>query len=63
MGLFLIICLFCLLPVLAGAALERRTALVIGNGRYEAGPLRNPTNDAADMADALRRLGFEVISK
>jgi len=39
-----------------------RTALVIGNAAYgaEVGPLRNPGNDATDMATALRQLGFEV---
>lgn len=39
-----------------------RTALVIGNGQYADSPLRNPPNDAADMAEALRSLGFEVLS-
>jgi hypothetical protein len=40
---------------------ERRTALVIGNGKYGAGEkLNNPPNDAADIAQALRGLGFEV---
>ena len=40
-----------------------RVALVVGNSDYEherVGRLRNPTNDAADMGAALRRLGFEV---
>jgi formylglycine-generating enzyme required for sulfatase activity len=37
-----------------------RTALVIGNGRYVSGPLKNPLNDAGDMAEALKRLGFDV---
>jgi uncharacterized caspase-like protein len=46
-----------------GAMAESRTALVIGNGSYEWAPLRNPANDAADMALALRELGFEVIEK
>src|SRR5690606_3947825 len=37
-------------------------ALVIGNGAYtNATPLPNPTNDARDVAAALRSLGFEVI--
>jgi tetratricopeptide (TPR) repeat protein len=41
---------------------ERRIALVIGNGAYGSeGNLRNPTNDATDMAEALRRLKFDVI--
>ena len=40
---------------------NRRIALVIGNGSYaNAPPLKNPTNDAADMADALTKLGFNV---
>ena len=40
----------------------RRVALVIGNGSYRhATVLPNPANDAADIAQALRELGFEVI--
>ena len=41
---------------------DKRTALVIGNGDYANSPLRNPTNDATDMAAALKSLGFEVLS-
>ena len=41
-------------------AQQRRIALVIGNATYETGPLRNPVNDATDMAVLLQRLGFEV---
>ena len=38
-----------------------RVALVVGNGTYAAiGALPNPGNDAADMASALGRLGFDV---
>ena len=38
-----------------------RVALVLGNSTYaHIGRLPNPGNDAADMAAALRRLGFEV---
>ena len=38
-----------------------RVALVVGNGAYAAiGALSNPGNDAADMAAALGRLGFDV---
>jgi Caspase domain len=37
-----------------------RTALVIGNGSYRDGPLKNPVNDAKDVAAALKKLGFEV---
>ena len=42
---------------------ERRVALVIGNGSYAASPLKNPVNDAHDIAGALRDLGFDVINK
>jgi Caspase domain len=38
-----------------------RIALVIGNANYPVGSLKNPVNDATDMAKALRELGFEVI--
>ncbi len=41
-------------------ALERRTALVIGNSDYSIAPLANPVNDATDMAATLERLGFQV---
>ena len=38
-----------------------RVALVVGNSAYaEIGTLPNPGNDAADVAAALGRLGFEV---
>ncbi|HEX2448692.1 MAG TPA: caspase family protein [Methyloceanibacter sp.] len=41
---------------------EKRVALVIGNSAYQhTAPLRNPSNDASDMAEKLRALGFEVI--
>jgi hypothetical protein len=39
---------------------ETRIALVIGNGDYANVPLKNPTNDAKDMAAALQNLGFAV---
>jgi hypothetical protein len=43
------------------AGASKRIALVIGNGAYtNAPPLKNPPNDARDMADALSQLGFEV---
>jgi len=42
---------------------EQRVALVIGNGRYKASPLRNPVNDAKAMAETLGEVGFEVTSK
>jgi len=44
-------------------ASERRIALVIGNGAYTGAPsLKNPPNDARDMAATLKILGFEVAS-
>ena len=43
-------------------AASDRVALVIGNGAYQsAAELPNPPNDAADVAKALRRVGFEVV--
>jgi formylglycine-generating enzyme required for sulfatase activity len=42
---------------------EQRVALVIGNGAYKASPLKNPVNDARDMAAKLRSLGFTVIER
>ena len=52
-----------LLSVLTGiAGAAERVALVIGNAAYEhTTPLRNPRNDATDVARALEGLGFEVI--
>ena len=45
------------------ASNSRRIALVIGNGAYtNAPPLKNPPNDARDMAATLRELGFDVTS-
>jgi len=38
-----------------------RTALVIGNSGYKITPLKNPVNDARDMAAVLEALGFKVI--
>ena len=61
--------LFCLMTILLSppnssfSAQERRTALVIGNATYRSAPLQNPSNDARDMANALKDLGFEVILK
>ena len=44
------------------ASAEKRVALVIGNSAYRnTTPLKNPSNDAVDMAEALRALDFEVI--
>ena len=50
-----------LLPALAKQE-EVRVALVVGNGDYRGGfaPLKNPQNDASDVADLFRHLGFDV---
>jgi uncharacterized protein len=60
-GLVLLVCFTAdLSPANAGV----RLALVLGNSRYEAVPaLDNPSNDAADLAQALRGVGFEVIEQ
>jgi uncharacterized caspase-like protein len=50
------LCLLSALPVLA-----ERLAFVVGNGAYDvAADLANPVNDATAVADALRRLDFNV---
>lgn len=48
---------------LTGLAAEaRQVALVVGIARYDrVAPLKNPTRDAAAIADRLRDQGFEVI--
>ena len=41
-----------------------RLALVLGNSKYRSVPvLDNPSNDAADLANALRSIGFEVVER
>ncbi|MFK7878334.1 caspase family protein [Roseobacter sp.] len=45
----------------ASATMERKVALVIGNGAYtHASPLANPVNDAQAMSNKLESLGFET---
>ncbi|MEP1206577.1 MAG: caspase family protein [Rhizobiaceae bacterium] len=67
---FLIVCV--VLATMAGVASaqqkslyngdQKRVALVIGVGAYQyTDELPNPVNDARAMADALTRLGFEVM--
>ena len=44
------------------ARAERRVALVVGNAAYQgAAALRTTLNDAKDMAEALKKLGFEIV--
>ena len=54
-------CVFAAISFVSEARAEKRIALVIGNSAYQNTPdLKNPKNDAVDLAAALRRLGFEV---
>lgn len=52
-----------LTPSISISSQERRIALVIGNDAYKSSPLRNPANNAKDIAEALRNLGFSVTLK
>jgi len=46
----------------AAEAAQRRVALVIGNSTYQnVAELPNPQNDAADVAEKLRHLSFDVM--
>lgn len=47
-------------PMAVPSMIEKRIALVIGNYDYDVAPLRNPGNDADDIAMALSVLGFQV---
>lgn len=51
-----------LFPVVAAHADGERFALIIGNAKYPDNetPLKEPINDARDVADELKRDGFEV---
>ena len=46
-------------PTMADSA-ARKVALVIGNKDYKDAPLRNPVNDAEDISNVLKGLGFAV---
>jgi hypothetical protein len=59
---FLIAVVVIFSSTLAAGDGERRVALVVGNAAYRhTNTLANPRNDGADIAAALRKLGFEVI--
>jgi uncharacterized caspase-like protein len=50
-----------LLTQLSPSLADKRVALVIGNAKYKNTPaLANPANDASDVAEALKAIGFEV---
>ena len=57
------ILLIYLLPISYGQANESKVALVIGNAAYLNAPLKNPGNDASDVAAKLRGLGCDVIER
>jgi hypothetical protein len=58
----LMVAVACWMALCATALADRRVALVVGNSAYQqTAVLPNPRNDAADMAVALKTLGFEVI--
>ncbi len=61
------VCLLLMLPtdttLAAGTGDEKRLALIIGNSDYDITPLKNPVNDANDMAETLKLLDFEVTLK
>jgi len=54
---------FSVFSIVTFAANLSRTALVIGNGSYTTAPLKNPVNDARDIAAVLKNQGFTVIHK
>jgi uncharacterized caspase-like protein len=59
-----LVLLLCLFSQSHAALADKRVALVIGNSAYtHAGTLTNPKNDAADMAAALKKLGFQVMDR
>ena len=58
----MLVAMLLFLALAVASSAEQRVALVIGNGNYSHTPvLRNPANDATDIAAALRNLGFAVI--
>ena len=62
-GLVLLAWALCAVGLAQAQTRESRVALVIGNSNYKSSPLRNPVNDATDMANKLRSYGFEVIER
>ncbi|HEX4763656.1 MAG TPA: caspase family protein, partial [Usitatibacter sp.] len=57
---FAAIALACALGARPALAADR-VALLIGNNNYASTPLRNAVNDAKDLGEALKELGFKVI--
>jgi hypothetical protein len=60
-GLFAAIAIVMITQACSTARAESRVALVIGNSVYQnVSALPNPVNDASDISDSLKRLGFDV---
>jgi hypothetical protein len=58
---YLLVFLYIFVAVVNLAAADGgRVALVIGNADYKGEPLSNPVNDAASIANTLKKLGFTV---
>lgn len=60
-GLTMLMVLYALGGAATASTDKKWVALVIGNSDYATAPLKNPRNDAADMARELRSVGFEVM--
>jgi uncharacterized caspase-like protein len=61
-GMIAAVTLAALISLEPARAASNRIALVLGHGAYQSvPPLPNPSNDAADVAQALRNIGFDVI--
>lgn len=62
LGAIVAVCCSWVALLVAPAAAEKRVALVVGNSGYvNTSALANPSNDAGDVAAALKEAGFEVI--
>lgn len=59
----LMTCLLALALGFAAPAWARNFALLIGNSNYSIGQLDNPANDARDLANVLRSIGFDTTVK
>jgi hypothetical protein len=58
-----ILILLSFLSAAPSLAQTKRVALVFGNSEYQNAPrLENPKNDASDVAEMLRKLGFAVVA-
>lgn len=55
-----IISMISLVDVSVAVPLSERFALVVGNSAYKEAPLKNPVNDASDIASVLAKCGFQV---